>query len=157
MNPYEFGGTHVICDVSAIRSEVLNDTDLISGAIVRGIRASGATLCGMQVKEFEPSGMTAVYLLSESHVSVHTYPDSNSLFFDAFTCGDGCSPQAIVDELLATLGSCEHRTNIVRRGLPSLRANQQSNWRESSIAHASGGKVVPLAPESQLSASTATG
>lgn len=156
MNPYEFGGTHIICDVSAIRSDLVRNTDLISGAIVRGIRASGATLCGMQVKEFEPSGMTAVYLLSESHVSVHTYPDSNSLFLDAFTCGEGCTPQAIVDELLLALGTCEHRTNVVRRGLASPRVAQPP-WREPSVTHPASGNIVPLSHEPQLSASVANG
>jgi len=146
MNPYEFGGTHIICDVSEIRSDLLNDTDHISGAIVRGIRASGATLCGMQVKEFEPTGMTAVYLLSESHVSVHTYPDSNSLFLDAFTCGDGCTPQAIVDELLYALGPCEHRTNVVRRGMAARAV--QSHWHESALGRTAGSNVVPLSQES---------
>jgi S-adenosylmethionine decarboxylase len=154
MHPYEFGGTHVICDVSGIHPDVVGDTDLISGAIVRGIRASGATLCGMQVKEFQPSGMTAVYLLSESHVSVHTYPDSNSLFLDAFTCGERCSPQTVVDELLLALGSCEHRTSVVRRGLATVRAAHPQRH-EPSISGAVRGTVVPLPQDVQLSATAA--
>ena len=31
--------------------------------------------------------MTLVALLSESHASIHTYPEHNSCFVDLFTCG----------------------------------------------------------------------
>ncbi|MTD15669.1 adenosylmethionine decarboxylase [Nakamurella sp. YIM 132087] len=116
MGLFAFGGTHVLSDISGIPDDVVADHDLILGAIARGIRTSGATLCGMQVKEFEPAGMTAIYLLSESHVSVHTYPESNALFLDAFTCGETCRPELILDELLAALGRCDHRTSTVHRG-----------------------------------------
>lgn len=125
MSTYYFAGTHVIADVYDIPLRTLNDEKLILDSLTTGIIRSGATICGMQTKSFEPDGMTALFLLSESHVSVHTYPDRRSLFFDAFTCGDHCMPEAILHELLAALGDCRHRTEVVGRGdnagLPTAR------------------------------------
>jgi S-adenosylmethionine decarboxylase len=118
VNDFEFSGTHVFCDISAIDRERINDNNLILDALRRGITESGATICGIQIKEFNASGLTAVYLLSESHVSVHTYPEHQSLFLDAFTCGARCRPQLIIEELLRSLGTCVHRTSIVHRGTP---------------------------------------
>ena len=34
-----------------------------------------------------------VLLLSESHASIHTYPEYNSCFVDLFTCGQKCSAE----------------------------------------------------------------
>ncbi|MFC0554868.1 adenosylmethionine decarboxylase [Planotetraspora thailandica] len=115
---FTFTGTHVLCDITAVSHAYITDNALILEAIRRGIDESGATLCDMQSKEFTPAGMTAVYLLSESHVSVHTYPEFGSMFIDAFTCGTRCQPERIVETLIRALGPCEHRISIVGRGVP---------------------------------------
>jgi len=127
MSDFDFSGTHVIADIYNIDPEVVNDEKLIVDGLTLGIARSGATLCGMQTKRFEPSGMTAIYLLSESHVSVHTYPDQQSLFFDAFTCGDHCTPEAILHELIAVLGDCRTRIEVVGRGDKILIPQQQQH------------------------------
>lgn len=35
---------------------------------------------------FEPYGCSILYLLSESHMSIHTYPEYSSLSLDLYTC-----------------------------------------------------------------------
>ena len=35
---------------------------------------------------FEPEGYTFLFLLSESHLSVHTFPERKYLSFDLYTC-----------------------------------------------------------------------
>ncbi|MFB8765417.1 adenosylmethionine decarboxylase [Nocardiopsis alba] len=119
MNDFDFTGTHVLCDISEVSPETIENDDLILDAVVRGIKSSGATLCGTREKKFEPLGVTAVFVLSESHVSVHTYPERRSLFVDAFTCGTRCDPEQIVEEVLRALGPCEARTSVIQRGTPA--------------------------------------
>ncbi|WP_053619191.1 adenosylmethionine decarboxylase [Nocardiopsis sp. NRRL B-16309] len=119
MNDFDFTGTHVLCDISAVAPELIENDDHVLKAVLRGIEASGATLCGTQSKKFEPLGVTAVFVLSESHVSVHTYPERCSLFVDAFTCGTTCDPERIVHEVLRALGPCETRTSVIHRGTPA--------------------------------------
>ncbi|TET06482.1 hypothetical protein E3J79_01835 [Candidatus Dependentiae bacterium] len=36
-------------------------------------------------------GSTIICILTESHASIHTYPEYNSCFVDLFTCGKHCS------------------------------------------------------------------
>jgi S-adenosylmethionine decarboxylase len=126
MEEFDFSGTHVMADIYAIRQELIEDADLIVAGLASGIARSGATLCGMQTKLFEPSGMTAIFLLAESHVSVHTYPEQRSLFFDAFTCGSRCTPETIMEELIERLGPCSVRVKIVPRGEPARMASAPS-------------------------------
>ena len=39
--------------------------------------------------QFEPFGATYVYVLEESHFSIHTYPDKNAAYMDIFCCNLG--------------------------------------------------------------------
>jgi S-adenosylmethionine/arginine decarboxylase-like enzyme len=41
--------------------------------------------------------------LSESHASIHTYPEHGKCFVDLFTCGDKCDHEVFNDALKAYL------------------------------------------------------
>jgi|ERR1035441_7708146 S-adenosylmethionine decarboxylase len=116
MQEFDFHGTHVIADITGIDPAIIRDDQAILTGMNAGLGRSGATLCGMQIKRFKPNGLTLIYLLSESHASVHTYPERNALFFDAFTCGDTCEPRAFVEALVDTLGACEAKVQVLCRG-----------------------------------------
>lgn len=55
--------------------------------------ASGATILDDLSYVFEPDGMTMVIMLSESHASIHTYPEHGACFVDLFTCGERCEAE----------------------------------------------------------------
>ena len=100
---HEFQGKHFLgsyldCDSSAIGNveEMIQAMDLAVGA-------SGATILDKSSYTFPPNGLTIVYLLSESHASIHTYPEFNACFVDLFTCGDHCSAEGFDRALRAYL------------------------------------------------------
>ena len=99
-----------------IDPKLLDDVTLLEEALREGITGSGATLCGFQTRKFEPQGVTILGLLSESHASIHTYPDKGALFFDAFTCGTRCQPQKIAEALSRVLQPLKTNLQSVRRG-----------------------------------------
>ena len=50
--------------------------------------------------DFDKSGaFTVLYLLAESHLSIHTWPEHNFIALDVFTCGDS-NTQLIVDKII---------------------------------------------------------
>ena len=111
-----FMGVHVLGEMYGVDFDKLNDKELLETALKKGIEKSGASLCSMQTKVFEPYGVTSLALLSESHASIHTYPDFGSLFFDAFTCGETCDPQKIAESLIEILKPESHNLKVVYRG-----------------------------------------
>ncbi|RKS68232.1 S-adenosylmethionine decarboxylase [Actinomadura pelletieri DSM 43383] len=131
---FGFTGTHVLSDITNVDPLLIAENGVILDALRRGVDASGATLCGLQLEEFQPVGMTAVLVLSESHVSVHTYPEQQAIFVDAFTCGTRCRPELILETLLETLGPCEHRTSVIHRGAatPLGTLRETGRWRRSA-------------------------
>jgi S-adenosylmethionine decarboxylase len=85
MGEYKFEGSHYIASFKDCK--LIENTNLVL-LFEDAIRQSGATILNYNEHKFPNGGITFVYLLSESHCSVHTYPEHNSLFIDLFTCGD---------------------------------------------------------------------
>lgn len=88
---YAFCGKHFIASYSGCNQEALNDYKRLEEVMLEAASASGATILNSSKHVFPPSGLTMVILLSESHASIHTYPEFQSCFVDLFTCGDRCS------------------------------------------------------------------
>ena len=93
-----FSGNHIICDFYSVADNYINNHTLLIKLLTDAINKAGATIIDTKYILFYPTGLSAIILLSESHVSIHTYPEHNALFFDAFTCGKNCDPKSIVDD-----------------------------------------------------------
>ena len=85
--------------------EALNDEARIVHACLSAAHAADATTLNFQSHKFEPHGVTCLVLLSESHLSIHTWPEKGSAAVDIFTCGD-TRPQQGLRKLLDEL-DCE--------------------------------------------------
>ncbi len=112
---HPFAGHHLLAELYGVAPNKLDDPDLLAGALRRGIERGGATLLHLEVRRFSPHGVTVLALLTESHASLHTYPEAGALFFDAFTCGEG-RPQAILEAVASALLPKEVRSRLVERG-----------------------------------------
>ena len=96
---YEFCGKHIYADIYDLSFEEVADAKLLQSALEEAIHVCGAQICGSVTKTFEPHGFTCLYLLAESHASVHTYPERRAIFFDAFTCGSP-DPRVILNHFV---------------------------------------------------------
>ena len=81
-----FAGTHLIIELAD--ADGLDDPERIERAFLDAIEASGATLLHIHLHRFTPQGVSGVAVLAESHISVHTWPESRYGAFDVFMCGE---------------------------------------------------------------------
>lgn len=88
---YQFEGEHFLASYIDCDFDALTDFHALERAMLRAAEASGATVLSSSKHIFPPSGYTQVILLSESHASIHTYPEFGACFVDLFTCGTRCS------------------------------------------------------------------
>lgn len=69
------------------------------------------TVVARAFHQFEPHGTTGVLVLSESHFSVHTYPEYNRAYIDVFCCSPNFNPKLcariIEEEFSALSGTWE--------------------------------------------------
>jgi S-adenosylmethionine decarboxylase len=109
-------GTHYILEACDADSELLNNKEYILQALRDAIVKSNATLMEEIAIEFTPQGITAVCLLSESHLSIHTWPEKQYAAIDIFTCGEHCHPIEACDFLIQAFNSINPKIQIIPRG-----------------------------------------
>ena len=63
---------------------------------------------------FPKQGGTAFLVLSESHISVHTYPEDNAYYFDVYSCKD-FNPEDVIKILKTKLGEHELKSHVMKR------------------------------------------
>jgi S-adenosylmethionine decarboxylase len=111
-----FTGRHVLAELFGVRPEPLDDEAFLRRVMVAAVTECGATVCQVISQRFRPQGVTVLALLSESHASLHSYPENGSVFVDVFTCGDRADPRLAVDALVRALQPASVRITVVRRG-----------------------------------------
>lgn len=85
-NGVRFAGTHLIVDV--LNGTRLDDIGHIEQTFRRCIEVSGATLLHIHLHHFTPNGgVSGVAVLSESHISIHSWPEYGYAALDIFMCG----------------------------------------------------------------------
>ena len=73
-NGLTYAGSHVILDLWGATD--LDDVEKMERAMVEAVKAAGATLLHIHLHKFSPNGgVSGVAVLSESHISVHTWPE----------------------------------------------------------------------------------
>lgn len=116
---YNFYGIHTISEIYDVDNEKINNEALIIESIELGIKKSGASLVQTYSFRFAPMGLTIFSILKESHVSIHTYPEKNAAFIDAFTCGD-IDPEIIVQTIIDFLLPKKVYTKTIERGIKDI-------------------------------------
>lgn len=67
-------------------SSVLNNMTYLENVCKTVITDVGLTIISSQKHQFEPYGITMLFLLAESHLSIHTWPENNCFSMDVHSC-----------------------------------------------------------------------
>lgn len=79
-------GTHALIDVRG--APCLDDPERIEAILRRSAEAAGATILQAHFHHFGPEmGVTGMLMLAESHISIHTWPETDFAALDIFMCG----------------------------------------------------------------------
>lgn len=81
-------GSHLLYSLYGVAFSLLDDAEAIQQAFDQAIEACGATVLNKFTHKFTPQGVTIVYALSESHLSIHTFPEKQCCAIDFYTCGE---------------------------------------------------------------------
>ena len=109
---------HLLLELYKCDCEKLNDESFLRCILNRASKLANATVLNLISNKFEPQGVTAIALLAESHISIHTWPESNYSAVDIFTCGQNMMPEVASHYLIEALKAEEHFLRVIERNPP---------------------------------------
>ncbi len=78
-------GEHITIDFLGVKKDYA--PSFYEKIIYKIAKSAKVQILNVSSHKFEPQGFTLVALLSESHMSFHTFPERGVISFDFFTCG----------------------------------------------------------------------
>ena len=110
-----FAGTHLLVDLWGAKK--LSDIAAVEAILRDAVVAAGATLLRMDLHSFEGSGgVTGIAILAESHMSIHTWPETGYIAIDIFVCGS-CDAHAAIPVLQNGFEPVDIQISEHKRGL----------------------------------------
>ena len=116
-------GRHVIAELWQCDFDKLNDMDYIEQTFVDAALKSGAEVREVAFHKFAPQGVSGVVIISESHLTIHSFPEHGYASVDVFTCGD-LDPTIAADYIAKALGSKASEVTEILRGMGPVGAGQ---------------------------------
>ena len=114
-------GRHLILDLYECDQELLDDYDELSRLLETALLMANATILRIFGEKFKPQGVTLLALLSESHASIHTWPEIGYCAIDLYTCGDTTQTHRAAEFLKTKLkAKTSEEKELVRSITPSV-------------------------------------
>ena len=111
---------HLLLELYRCDYEKLNDESFLRCTLNKAAKLAKATVLNLISNKFEPQGVTAIALLAESHISIHTWPELNYSAVDIFTCGQNMFPELASQYLIEALKAEEHSLRVIQRNPPEV-------------------------------------
>lgn len=114
-------GTHIVCELSGCNAAMLTDVDAVAKMMEQAALEANATPITKAFHRFQPQGVSGVVVIQESHLSIHTWPETGYAAMDFYTCGDHTDPWAACEYAAKILRATNMRTTEVKRGIEASR------------------------------------
>jgi adenosylmethionine decarboxylase proenzyme (EC 4.1.1.50) len=80
-------GRHIIADLWECDPDRLDDVDFLEKVFVEAALRAGAEVREVAFHKFAPQGVSGVVIISESHLTIHSFPEHHFASIDVYTCG----------------------------------------------------------------------
>jgi len=108
-------GHHYIVEASGCDARVIGSVEKVQQILVKAAEIAGAHVWAISFSKFPPHGVSGVVVISESHISTHTWPEMGYAALDIYTCGANVKPdKAVVYAVEAFKAETSHITEITR-------------------------------------------
>ena len=116
-------GRHVISELWGCDFEKLNSLVQVEQIFVEAALRSGAEVREVAFHKFAPQGISGVVIISESHLTIHSFPEHGYASIDVYTCGE-LDPNVAANYIADALGA-ETRENVeLPRGMGPIRVDK---------------------------------
>ncbi|WP_253291238.1 adenosylmethionine decarboxylase [Virgibacillus proomii] len=117
-------GRHVIAELWQCNVNKLNNIDILEQVFVEAALKSGAEIREVTFHKFAPIGISGVVIISESHLTVHSFPEHGYASIDVYTCGSMIDPHIAVQYIITALEANHVEKLEIPRGVGVLRVKK---------------------------------
>jgi S-adenosylmethionine decarboxylase len=110
----EYIGTHFVADFW--NGRIIEDEKELQDLLIEAVKEAKCVPLKSAIHKFSPQGITGVMVLSESHLSIHTWPERNYIAIDVFTCGNTAEPEKAIEYLRTKLNPKKVKIRKIKRG-----------------------------------------
>ena len=110
-------GHHYIVEASGCDPEVISSVEKVQQILVKAAEISGAQVWSVSFSKFPPHGVSGVVVISESHISSHTWPEFRYGAMDFYTCGETVEPEKGLNYAVEAFGATSAHITEITRGL----------------------------------------
>jgi S-adenosylmethionine decarboxylase len=118
-------GRHVVAECWECDAELLNDQHEIERIMVNAALEAGAEVREVVFHKFSPLGVSGVVIISESHLTIHSFPEHGYASVDVYTCGDRIDPKVAADYIAKGLRTKKLESVQIPRGLGKMTVSEQ--------------------------------
>jgi len=111
-------GGHYLIDLWEVENpELLDDMDYCLRMLEEAVKASNCQILSIDKKKFDPQGLSITAILSESHCSIHTWPEESYCAIDLYGCGKKSDLKAGAEHFVRCLSPGYKEISSIERGV----------------------------------------
>ena len=108
-------GSELIMDLGGMSFDKLNDVDFMCSLLEECSKIGRLEILARVRHIFSPQGVTVMFLLSTSHITVHTWPEYGTCCFNLFTCLSDYEFDEIIDYIRRKLEPTAENVRTILR------------------------------------------
>ncbi len=110
-------GHHYIVEASGCNPDIIGKVSKVEAILVQAAEKANVQVWTISFHRFQPHGVSGVVVISESHLSVHTWPEERYVALDIYTCGNSALPDDAVEYALKEFEAKTVHVTEITRGL----------------------------------------
>ena len=110
-------GEHYIVEASGCNPEIIGDIERVQHILVKAAEKANVKVWAVSFHRFPPNGVSGVIVISESHLSIHTWPEYRYAALDIYTCGEYSKPEEAVNYILEEFEATSVHISEITRGI----------------------------------------
>jgi S-adenosylmethionine decarboxylase len=110
-------GHHYIVEASGCDPKIISSVEKVQQILVKAAETAGAQVWSVSVNRFPPNGVSGVIVISESHISTHTWPEFGYGALNFYTCGKAIDSKKAVFYAVEEFGAKTCHITEITRGI----------------------------------------
>ncbi|MEW6605967.1 MAG: adenosylmethionine decarboxylase [bacterium] len=109
-------GQHLLVELFECNRKILDDEKMMEEILIQSAIIGGATVMKHLSHKYSPQGVSAIVIIAESHLSIHTWPEYGYAGCDIFACANSLKMEKALDYIVSQVEPTNFTLLEIKRG-----------------------------------------